>query len=158
MARNPDYLVRRINVEDRVRNLETGVHPTASDLNFFDTIDFTLLPVVGGAGWEYYSPGVSNFPVGYQKRVGTVAMSGQLEKLDTNVAFTEQTVFSLPVEIRPLTDLQFVVGLDNYSPFYTTVKVYKNGDVTIYKGTQVWTPDGVSAPVVHFEGPNWLTD
>jgi hypothetical protein len=149
MTRNPDYLKRHLSVKDRVRNLETGVHPTRSDLNYYDSYGLTSLVFPSSSQWMNSDNGAA-----WQRRVGIVTLSGRAtSKVIGTSLNNDQVAAVLPPEARPLTDLRFQGSLIT-QPWRTTVIVKESGDVIIQRDEI----DSASTVYVYLDGISWLVN
>ena len=72
MPRTPDFLHRHADISNRVRNLETGVHPTTSDNNYFDELGPVNLDIRTASAWN------PELTPRWQRRAGTIMLSGSL--------------------------------------------------------------------------------
>jgi len=150
LNRNFDYLHMHDNVRRRVRNLETGVHPTGSHLRYYDSFGPTNIDLSSAA-----SPIFQIFTYWrWQRRVGIVTMSGGFAKKSGGAAWTDDVkIGTLPAEGRPMTDLQVLVPVTNpgtAGKSHAQVTIETNGDMTLlHQGG--WS----AVPSIRFEGPTW---
>ena len=152
LARGPDYLRLHANVRNRVRNLETGVHPTGSHTDYYDTYPPTNFSVPSGSAWHSYSSGVTDYPPRWQRRTGLVMLSGAVE-LDSGASVpASDQIGTLPPEARPLQELTMAVGAES-SPYRARIKVQPDGDLFLLG-------DGLSAAgtVVRLDGATWAVN
>ena len=105
LNRNFDYLHIHDNVRRRVRNLEVGVHPTGSNLRYYDSFGPTPITLI--------SPGTTYWQADtwrWQRRVGIVTMTGGLDRKSGSPAWSGNVKIGvLPAEARPQTDLVVVI-------------------------------------------------
>lgn len=155
--RNPDYLRVHGNLGYRLRNLETGVHPTGGELSYYDTYEPTVVQVDNASHWKQSTESSSMWK--WQRRVGQVSMMGYIQNKNgvTYADFPdEEVVGTLPREAWPIFEVvQFVPMMSD--PFQARIKVAVNGEVTLYKfPNSVMRPDGPWQ--VRFEGPTWTVN
>lgn len=156
--RNFDYLERTVNIDNRVRNLETGVHPTSSPLLYYDTTNATEMVVVHPL-WEAGVEGLIRYAPTFQRRVGIVQLGGEIETKTqdpSNIPAWSVNVFRMPSGGRPLIEQIFNVPIMFYAPFYTQIKVKTDGwvDVARPQGS-AWL---VGRLYVRLEGPTWFSN
>ena len=154
MTRSPDFLRITASTTRRVRNLETGVHPTGTELRYYDSFGPTAVVITnprfqhmaGGQGWVWL------------RRIGIVAMGGAIQGDPNNRPIAdfgaEEVVARLPVEARPLVGISGIVAMTN-APFYARITVDADGYVTVYRAAD-W--GGLNYPQIHFEGPTWAVN
>lgn len=148
LTRNPDFLKITASTTKRVRNLETGVHPTSSELNYYDTyypraIDmegpFAILP----AGAGLHTPK-------WQRRVGVVTLMGAFYGSPNWGAVGATEKFGeLPAEARPNAELFLRFPMSNV-PYFCFVTVQTDGDLILHK------PPGVNEVSSGANAPVWL--
>jgi len=150
LARNSDYLKITASTARRVRNLETGVHPTGSELRYYDSFGPTAVVITNSkfepmtAGWVWL------------RRIGIVAMGGAIQRSGSQTLAdfdAEEVLARLPPEARPIVDISGIVAMTSF-PFYARITVDEDGYVTVYKGSD-WS--GLF-PQIHFEGPTWAVN
>lgn len=152
LTRGPDYLRLHANVAQRVRNLETGVHPTGSELRYYDTIGPTNIGIRSDSNWHVYESGVLTMQPRWQRRVGIVMLSGAVE-LDSGLsgAPSEDLLATLPPEARPRQG-QLQPAAAEQSPYRARLRVQTDGELYLLgggleaEGAIVWL-DGASWPV-----------
>jgi len=154
MVRNPDYLKRHLDVRDRVRNLETGVHFMGGELRYYDTIAPTEIDILSEADWESLDAFNNFYPARWQRRTGLVMLSGGVA-LETGATVPqEQTIAILPVEARPLQAARIQVSADR-SPFRTFIVVYPNGELHLGGGSFAGSTTAVQ---VYLDGAMWAVN
>jgi len=155
MVRNPDYLKRHLDVRDRVRNLETGVHFLGSELRYYDTIPPTEIEIIGDSDWHSMNAFNNFYPARWQRRTGLIMLSGAVYLEASKTVPEYQVIAVLPPEARPLQTGRIQVGADK-SPFRTFILVEPNGNLTLYgadfTGT---TPTDLS---VYLDGAVWAVN
>jgi hypothetical protein len=151
LARGPDYLKLHANVRNRVRNLETGVHPTGAELRYYDTIPPTNIGIRSDSAWHVYESGVLSYQPRWQRRVGIVMLSGAVA-LDNGLggAPSEDFLATLPPEARP-TQGQLQTAAAESSPYRARLRIQTDGELYVLGGdlgadAVVWL-DGASWPV-----------
>jgi hypothetical protein len=153
MIRNPDYLKRHLDVRDRVRNLETGVHFLGSELRYYDTIFPTNINLLASASWKLYESGVFSWPPKWQRRTGLVILSGAVQlKVGVSNPPADQQIATLPVEARPLVAMTIQVTSET-SPYRTRIKVAEDGTLRLLADGLVGTE-----VIVWFDGATWAVN
>lgn len=154
MPRGFDYLHLHRNVAGRVRALETGVHPTGSELTYYDTyypelIDIEL-PDWGHDG--QLGDEANGWYV--QRRVGIVVMGGAIIPLGgAEEPEPDDLLGVLPTWARPLADLVVNVAVSGVTPPYAQIAIETDGDVRMIGPGWSAIPNGI-----HFEGPSWAVN
>jgi hypothetical protein len=153
LARGPDYLKLHANVANRVRNLETGVHPTGSGLSYYDTIPPTTFSIRGGSSWHAHTVFPNDFPPRWQRRTGIVMLSGAVE-LDSGAGTVpaEDQIATLPAEARPLLSLVMQVSADS-PPYRARIRITPGGDLFVL-GDEL----DVAGAVVRLDGATWTVN
>lgn len=130
-ARTPDYLHSHVNVDMRLRNLETGVHPTTADMGYWDNYgpqtipdSSTLLSPVAGAAPKW------------SRRTGSVYLAGQLQGTLGDIAADGEPYGKLDKLARP-NEQQTQVAAISVAPFYTLVTIAVDGTITIAAPTGI---------------------
>lgn len=150
MARTPDFLYRHANLTRRIRDLETGVHPTTSDNAYFDEIDPTPIEVNDGSVWE-----VSDNPVFYaapywQRRAGTIMLSGVIiAESDTS---GESVVGTLPSTARPRREMIQQAALTS-DPYRASVRITVGGQLSVLPQAG----EILAGTALFLDGLNWTT-
>lgn len=133
-ARNHDYIQRNINVEHRVRDLETGVHPTGAGVDFFDSTDWIAATIE--PGFQGWISGVEVFPLQFRKRVGIVTLAGGVSNAGGISSpwppGAEVKVATIPTWAAPDTNMSFM-GMKLFDDVYPLIPVaiQTNGDVLV---------------------------
>jgi hypothetical protein len=154
-AHTPDFLHLHANAHRRLRNLETGVHPLASETAVPDTIPPTALTITNPHFRSAFSFDPAPSIPRWQRRIGVVTMLGGVEPVTNWAALgTEETVGTLPAAARPLGELIFNGALLAY-PWVCQYRVKPTGEISILKPAGV---SGTSGAPVKFEGANWTTN
>jgi hypothetical protein len=127
MPRGADFLHLHHNVSRRVSNLETGVHPTGTELNFWDSYGPYQWTLREGWGHGF------NAPVHWQRRAGLVMLTGAIAPQGGWAAKADPShVTTLPPLARPTRDMTFVCVIDG-APFQTRVTVKANGQLWAHR-------------------------
>jgi hypothetical protein len=158
-ARTPDYLRNHITLEHRVTNLETGVHPTTADVDYFDSTPWTEI-IVTNSNLTYATTGLIQERPYWRKRVGMIALRGAIEPKGGigghwPTSPPEGVLFStLPKNARPGVTLRMRITVRE-TPWAGTLEVRDNGEMRIIY--EPWTPSagGVQA---RFDGVMWVPD
>lgn len=156
-ARNHDYIQRNINVEHRVRDLETGVHPTNSDVDFFDSTDWMAADIE--PGFQPWISGIDTFGLTFRKRVGIVTLAGGVSNeggiSEDWPAGPAVKVASIPTWAAPDVDMAFM-GMKLFDDVHPLIPVTiaANGDI-IVRDTQGALQTG-SREGVRFDGITYL--
>ncbi len=132
VGRKRDQIDLFDNVTRRVRNLETGVHPVGSDLQYYDTIDPTLIDF-DNAKIETSPSGTTDTRPRWLRRVGITQLIGEFRMhsgYTTDDLDPEETLATLPPQARPLVDLLFRGGL-SVAPFFYHYRVQADGDLVL---------------------------
>lgn len=146
--RQRDIVQRHDNVVRRVTALETGAHPTGSYTEYFDSIPRTDITILAASDW-HAGAGTPR----WQRRIGIVSLEGEIDPDggDAGSAAAEDVIASLPDEARPAISQMITVAAST-PPYVARVKVDKNGDVTLYRGTldgdTIVYLDGINYPAV----------
>src|SRR4051794_27860497 len=74
LPRSPDFLRVTASNARRLRNLETGVHPTGVNLEYYDSYPEAVIPL--RSGWMRYEEGTAFATPFWQRRVGIVSLFG----------------------------------------------------------------------------------
>ena len=130
-AQRYDFIDHHASMARRVRNLETGVHPLRSQVDWRESIPPTKFPVTGGV--TGLNPNTSldvQFPR-YQKRSGIGSLMGTCQYISDYLLADEGGLYGvLPVDLRPTArnaDLVF----NSRTPFTMLVIVQPSGQVRI---------------------------
>jgi len=150
LTRSPDYLRITASTARRVRNLETGVHPTSSGLNYYDTFGPIQFDFVDGA--EFTSPSLAE-RAGWQRRMGIVQTFGMLR--GTWGPDASEYVSKLPPEARPRLPVHGVVPMTNSPPYIAFVLVETNGDFFLEKA--FGTTEGIIVNM-HLTSLSWAVN
>ena len=77
-SRTPDYIASHQNLVRRVSNLETGVHPTRANIEYWDSKELTSFPLSVSQNMEIID-------ASWQRRAGIVFFYGQvlIKKVNT---------------------------------------------------------------------------
>lgn len=151
LTRGPDYLRLHANVRQRVRRLETGVHPTGGELRYYDTIEPTDISIRSDSNWHRYESGVRIYQPRWQRRTGIVMLSGAIE-LDSGLSSApdDDLLATLPPEARPVLG-QMLPAAAEQDPYRARLRVQTDGELHVLGGNLgagaiVWL-DGASWPV-----------
>lgn len=159
LVRTADYLTNHIGMENRVSNLETGVHPTTSDVDYFDSTVWTMIN--RSSGFSYWVTGLVQRDPYWRKRVGIVSLRGGVQpqgsswpNWDEDASGQEYVeVATLPVAARPVTTMRFLVALTD-APYVADLEVTTDGKINVLKGIfDGSTPGRVG---VVFDGVMWV--
>jgi hypothetical protein len=162
-ARTPDFLYHHITLEHRVTNLETGVHPTTADVDYFDSNVWTLMDIhkTGAAPtWDYQRDGLVDKLPYWRKRVGIISLRGGIMAPggtsgtwptfpSTGLTFLDSP---LPKAARPGADMMFTVGI-TIAPWYINLKVQADGTCLLFPGG--WNGSGTGV-ACYFDGVMWV--
>lgn len=165
-SRHFDYIDVHAGLHRRVSNLETGVHPTASEIVYVESAE-TILPVdivATNPKWTAYTS-AGSFPAmpKWQRHAGVVTLLGglyfaEISPTAPGTRYTwadvadEEKWGELPPEARPRHDLYVNVALLAY-PGNAVLHVQENGDLSIINPH----PADLSAPC-RLEGASWTHD
>lgn len=157
-ARGPDYLRHHVNVRQRVRNLETGVHPTGSRVNYYDTYGPTNISIDSGSAYHSYTSGIIEAPPRWQRRTGIVMLSGALE-IDSGASVpTDEKVASLPPEARPLQTVTIPVAA-SLDPWRVRIRATKSGELRVLCPDSMAASDGSGNPLaIYLDGAMWMVN
>ena len=122
MPRTPDFLHRHANVFRRVRNLETGVHPTNGELSYYDTYAPTGFAIRAASHWR---ANPTNAPR-WQRRTGLVLLSGGVYSDTGATILDDEWIATLPAPARPVQVQTIEVAADD-SPYRCRVRVFPDG-------------------------------
>lgn len=130
-----------MNLERRVRNMETGVHPTGSQFEYYDTVLPTLVVIPDNPYWEGLAQGVHPMPPQWQKRVGQVSLIGGYKTkvgVDALTVPNDVVVGLLPEEARPL---QQIIGWVTYyqAPYLGRVTIETDGSIKVAAPSSTFT-------------------
>ena len=152
-SRRVDFLHLHANVSRRVRNLETGVHPTSSDPAYADVIPPTDITITNPNLNTYMAGTGAALSPQWQRRFGVVTMLGGTQPTPNWAALgAEETLGVLPAAARPLADMIFN-GAMRGTPYVCQFRVQVDGTVSILKPAGAAGTEGV-----RFEGANWTND
>src|SRR3954465_1923964 len=125
-----DFLDNHHSSERRVRALETGVHPTGSDIVYVEALLPTNIPVSSGFRPWAWSSTYPAFPQ-WQRHNGVVTLLGGIEPASSWGAVPEESVVGvLPSPARPRTDL-YVVGAMTSAPGHATLHILTDGTISV---------------------------
>ena len=139
-------------MQNRVRNLETGVHPTGSRTDYYDTYPPTGFGVLSSSDWHAYSSGVTSYQPAWQRRTGLVMLSGAVELDNGKSVPASDQIATLPREARPLVQQTVIVGADS-PPYRARVTVKPNGDLYVL-GDDLTAANAV----VRLDGAMWAAN
>jgi hypothetical protein len=135
-----------------VRNLETGVHPTGSHTDYYDTYGPTTFSILGASAWHAHTVFPNDFPPRWQRRTGLVMLSGAVQ-LDSGRGVPESDqIATLPREARPLHSLVMQVAADS-SPYRARIQIHPDGSLDLF-GDEL-SGDFV---VVRLDGATWAVN
>jgi hypothetical protein len=154
MVRNPDYLKRHLDVRDRVRNLETGVHFMGGELRYYDTISPTDINIIDSANWHSMDAFNNFYPARWQRRTGLIMLSGAVVLETDKTVPEQQTIATLPFEARPMQAVRIQVSADR-APFRTFIVAEPDGDLILFGGS--FTGDTTSVQV-YLDGAMWAVN
>jgi hypothetical protein len=162
MSRTPDFLRRHVGLGRRVRNLETGVHPTTSDTEWFDSTLWTQVPLA--PGFMNGHQGINEFPFQYRKRVGVVMFRGGVTNEGGVSAhwpgdpdFPDgggvKVVGTLPEKFAP--DIgQFKIVIVDAPPYRTRAVIQPDGTIEVYDDLAILTSN--EQPNVIFDTVSYM--
>jgi len=148
MTRSPDYLRITASTARRVRNLETGVHPTSSGLNYYDTFGPAPFPNSEDPVWSLTS--IQTGP-GWQRRMGIVQTFGFLAG-QWNASDDEHFICRLPPEARPRVPVNVMAPMTAAEPYFAFIRVDTGG--FFYLGKPPNATLGVTCNV-YLTGVSW---
>jgi hypothetical protein len=154
MVRNPDYLKRHLDVRDRVRNLETGVHFLGGELRYYDTISPTDIEILAAADWHSMDAFNNFYPARWQRRTGLIMLSGAVVLEAGKTVPEQQKIATLPPEARPMQTVRIQVSTD-VSPFRTFIVVESDGDLLLNGGALTGSSTTVQ---VYLDGAMWAVN
>jgi hypothetical protein len=151
LSRTPDFLRAHRDVGRRVRNLETGVHTTTANVDYFDSVIWTSLTILPSSGYSAQRDGlIADNPPMWRKRVGIVSMRGGVDAYDPAMPPDGRLLFQFPAAARPDVTMRFQVQI-RAAPYVTTLEVRANGEARLFKDG--W--DGERADIM-FDGVTWV--
>lgn len=148
---NADYLNLHQRLGQRVSNLETGVHPTNSGLEWYDSVDWTLVNTE--PGWPHATSGIYNFFWYWRKRVGIAHMRGGVTGNFGSVGSGGTKIGEIPSGVAPVNATELQVLIPQQAPWRTRATLTPGGDIILYNMTgasgspylcfdnAIWTPD-----------------
>lgn len=126
-ARQPDFVQSHMNLVQRVSNLETGVHPTISSVDYYDSYPPQNI------GFGSSSKVSDGNPVpSWSRRAGMVCLAGVIVGSHLGSIGSGGVVYgTIPEEGRPKADTVQLVGM-TVSPYWTRVKIVaSNGHLIV---------------------------
>jgi hypothetical protein len=154
-SRTVDYLKSHDSLGRRVRNLETGVHPTTADIRYWDDTNWELLTLT--EDFDHAREGLIDLPLMWRRRLGIVHLRGGVEPAESgtwaSIPAEGILVTTLPADARPLEDTRLLATVVSQAPYVTPAKIKKNGELLLYAG-QV---DAPYQDTVAFTGQSWTT-
>jgi hypothetical protein len=152
-SRTVDYLKSHDNLGRRVRNLETGVHPTTADITYWDDTSWALLELTDD--FDHAREGLIDLPLMWRRRLGIVHLRGGVEPATdavwADIPAEGILVTTLPEDARPLQDTRLLATAIAKAPYVTPAKIKKDGELILYAGL-------VEPPyedTVSFAGQSW---
>lgn len=150
-AKTLDFLDLHSNIHRRVRNLETGVHPTALETGYADTVP--PQPIAYTGAWEPLGALAAQQVYPYwQRRFGVVTLLGGFEPagLDWTGIAAEEPFATLPAGARPVSDLLLLLPA-TAGPYFVQLRAGADGHMVVLK-------PAADAGQVRLEGANWTID
>jgi hypothetical protein len=142
----PDFVRSHDDVLRRVRNLETGVHPSGVDVTIYADVARTVLTDESSLFSPTTSGALSLGPY-YQKRAGSVSIAGQVTGTIRDIPAGGEKYGTLPVGVRPAQEETFVkmaliISADGTTVSYhpVLIKVKTNGELLIVNEFGIASP------------------
>lgn len=152
MPRHPralDFVDQQIDLRERVRNLETGVHPVRALANFYASTPLATIPrdTLANSGILSSSDGGT---ARWMKRSGYILLVGGLQ-LDGPTASGGTRWGFMPVNARPALTLRLSAAATE-APYRAWVIIHPDGELLI-DGSGL--PTGISGAIVSLDGLGW---
>lgn len=133
MSKRPktvDYLDSHVNVNDRLRALETGVHPVNHGLNYFDSWPRTEMTLVSGSGFNFPSSAAPR--AAWQRRTGNVYFMGAVSANFATMSSDGVIFATIPDVAAPDQTMHQMVNL-LVPPYVVMIMIRSNGEVVAFK-------------------------